>query len=92
MDERLTDITAIPDDAAFERAIFMLRLAHQLSDINRTRSLHWKTKALSQCFQKFAAVLFRLFLCYCDLFFRSSESFVKCLYALGRHLRIVRDP
>jgi len=92
MDESLTELTALTDDTEFERQMFLLRLARQLADLNRTRSLYRQTKILAQRIQKLLAVLFSFFVRVADLFFRRFENLVQRLYAARSKTGIIRHP
>lgn len=62
MDESLTELTATPDDAEFERAIFLIRTARQLADLDRSRILQWQTKLAGQRVEKILSVFYRIVL------------------------------
>lgn len=91
MDDSLTLLTALEDDVEFERRIFLLRLAHQLADINRTRSLHWQTKFVSKRFQILLTISFVRFLRIFDFLFSGFKNLVKCFDTFCRKLHIKRD-
>ena len=62
MDESLTTLTTLDDDAEFERQMFLIRAAREMSDLERSRSLQRQTRLFGNIVQKIIVRLFRFLL------------------------------